>query len=568
MELFWLLLILGVALIGGLIAWLGDSVGRRVGRKHLRIFGLRPKTTGLVFAVGSGVLVALATFGTVSILARSTVNNAIKAPEMRLELEQLKRSLKSIESEYQSSKANLVKMKDRRVFEQQEFERVRNELQLRQDELNATTALNGRLGGRIVGLESERNKLGQQITQKIGELKRLGLESKERIAVLRKELTSLEIQRNESTTQIQRLNTQRSQLQQRILALGTERISLENKVLSAQTATEQALTQQRNLETTVAKLEAGKKTLESQQAHLETQRNSLLSERNGLQAERNSLQAERTGLNASIGQLENQSNVLRNERSKLQSDIRELNQTRTSLEASVNRLEAQNTTLTQQLNRAETELRDAQEALAEATSGNFIFRQGDLVSQLVLETNSADIMRDQLQKWLKQASQVAQIRGATRSKSVVLKPSPDLDPYINLALKSKGSDLILMRTSRSVTQTGIELPVTLEVRSNEVLFSSGQPIRSRELGLGTISNQRPNSSWRVAIENLLRETERDLIERGVPRENLPTGLVSVTEINAFIDQLENFGGTVWIAVSARREITPAGPVQTYLSLMR
>ena len=561
MELFWLLLILGVALIGGLIAWLGDSVGRRVGRKHLRIFSLRPKTTGLVFAVGSGVLVALATFGTVSILARSTVDNAIKAPEMRRELEQLKRSLKGIDSEYQSSKANLVKMKDRRVFEQQEFERVRNELQLRQDELNATTALNGRLGGRIVGLESERNKLGKQIANKTIELKRLGLESKERIAVLRKELTSLETQRNESTTQIQRLNTQRSQLQQRILALGTERISLENKVLSAQAATEQAVTQQRNLEMTVAKLETGKKTLETQQAQLEAQRNGLL-------AERNSLQAERTGLNASIGQLENQSNVLRNERSKLQSDIRELNQTRTSLEASVNRLETQNTTLTQQLNRAETELRDAQEALAEATSGNFIFRQGDLVSQLVLETSSAETMREQLQKWLKQASQVAQIRGATRSKSVVLKPSPDLDPYINLALKSKGSDLILMRTSRSVTQTGIELPVTLEVRSNEVLFSSGQPIRSRELGLGIISNQRPNSSWRVAIENLLRETERDLIERGVPRETLPTGLVSVAEINAFIDQLENLSGTVWIAVSARREITPAGPVQTYLSLMR
>jgi uncharacterized protein (DUF3084 family) len=561
MELFWLLLILGVAFIGGIIAWLGDSVGRRVGRKHLRIFGLRPKTTGLVFAVGSGVLVALATVGTVSILARSTVDNALKAPEMRLELEQLKRNLKGIDSEYQSSKAKLVKMLDQSVLEQQEFERVRNELQLRQDELNATTALNGRLGGRIVGLEAERNKLGQQINKKTGELKRLGLESKGRIEMLRKELTSLETQRNESTTQIQRLNTQRSQLQQRILALGTERITLENKVAVAQTATEQALAQQRNLESTVAKLEAGKKTLETQQVQLEAQRN-------GLVAERNSLQAERTGLNASIGQLENQSDILKNERSKLQGDIRELNQTRTSLEASVNRLEAQNTTLTQQLNRAETELRDAQEALLEATNGNFIFRQGDLVSQLVLETNSADTMRDQLQKWLKQAAQVAQIRGATRSKSVVLKPSSDLDPYINLALKSKGSDLVLMRTSRSVTQTGIELPVTLEVRSNEILFSSGQPIRSRELGLGTIANQRPNSSWRVAIENLLRETERDLIERGVPRENIPSGLVLAAEINAFIDQLENLGGTVWIAVAARKEITPAGPVQVYLSLMR
>jgi uncharacterized protein (DUF3084 family) len=515
----------------------------------------------LVFAVGSGVLVALATFGTVSILARSTVDNAIKAPEMRRELEQLKRNLKGIDAEYQSSKAKLVKMLDQSVLEQQEFDRVRNELQLRQDELNATTALNGRLGSRIVGLETERNKLGQQITNKTIELKRLGLESKERIGLLRQELTSLETQRNESTTQIQRLNTQRNQLQQRILALGTERTALENKVSIAQTATDQAITEQRNLEATVAKLEAGKKTLETQQTQLETQRNGLLTERN-------SLQAERTQLNASIGQLENQSDVLRNERAKLQGDIRELNQTRTSLEASVNRLEAQNTTLTQQLNRAETGLREAQEALAEATTGNFIFRQGDLVSQLVLESNSADTMRDQLQKWLKQASQVAQIRGATRSKSVVLKPSPDLDPYINLALKSKGADLVLMRTSRSVTQTGIELPVTLEVRSNEILFSAGQPIRSRELGLGALSSQRPNSSWRVAIDNLLRETERDLIERGVPRENIPNGLVSAMEIKAFIDQLENFGGTVWIAVAARREITPAGPVQTYLSLMR
>jgi uncharacterized protein (DUF3084 family) len=561
MALFWLLLILGIALIGGLIAWLGDSVGRRVGRKHLRIFGLRPKTTGLVFAVGSGVLVALATFGTVSILARSTVDNAIKAPEMRLELEQLKRNLKAIESEYQSSKANLVKMKDQSVLEQQEFDRVRNELQLRQDELNATTALNGRLGSRIAGLETERNNLGQQITNKTTELKRLGLESQARIGVLRKELNSLENQRKESTTQIRRLNTQRNQLQQRILGLASERTALEEKVLVAQAAAEQAQTEQRNLVATVAKLEVGKVALEAQQSQLETQRN-------GLQTERNTLQAERTQLNASIRQLENQSDVLKNERSKLQGDIRELNQTRTSLEASVNRLETQNTTLTQQLNRAESELRVAQEALAEATSGNFIYRQGDLVSQLILESNSAETLREQLQKWLKQASQVAQTRGATRSKSVVLKPSADLDPYINLALKSKGSDLVLMRTSRSVTQTGIELPVTLEVRANEILFSNGQPIRSRELGLGNIANQRPNSSWRVAIENLLRETERDLIERGVPRENLPVGLVSTIEVNAFMTQLENFGGTVWIAVAARREITPAGPVQVYLSLMR
>jgi uncharacterized protein (DUF3084 family) len=556
---FWLALVLGVATLGGVIAWLGDSVGRQIGRKHLRIFGLRPKTTGLVFAVGSGVLVALCTVGTVSLLARSTVDSALKAPEMRLELEALKTNLKKINGEFEASRGNLQKMRDQNQLAEQEFERVRGELEQRQQELSATAALNGRLSARISGLETERNTLGRQIQTKTAELTKLGQASAQRTLALRREISALESQRSESSSQIQRLSQQRLQLQNRIETLGTERTALEDKVANAQTATEAALVRQRGLETTVANLEAGRKKLEAQQAQLEAQQAQL-------EAQRNQLQAERSQLVASVGRLENQSQVLRNERSKLEGDIAELNQTRASLEASVNRLESQNNSLTQQLSSAETQLREAQEALAEATSGNFIFRQGDLVSQLLLESNSAETVREQLQRWIKQAAQVAQVRGATRSKAVVVKPSPDLEPYIALAQRSKGADLVLMRTSRSVTQTGIELPVTLEVRPNEALYTSGQPVRSRELIVGSAS--RANSSLRVAVENLLRETERDLFERGVPRENIPNPLVAASEVGGFLSQLETASGSVWVAVSARRDLTPAGPVQVYLSLMR
>jgi predicted nucleic acid-binding Zn-ribbon protein len=423
--------------------------------------------------------------------------------------------------------------------------------------LSATAALNRRLSARISGLESERNGLGRQIQAKTNELERLGKASAERTTALKREIAALETQRSESSSQIQRLSGQRLQLQNRIETLGTERSQLEQKAQSAQAATETALLRQRSLETTVANLEAGRNKLEAQQTQLEAQRNQL-------QAERNQLQTERNQLSASVAQLENQSLVLRNERSKLQSDIAELNQTRTSLEASVNRLEVQNNNLTQQLNAAEAQLRESQEALAEATSGNFIFRQGDLVSQLLLESNSAETLREQLQKFIKQAAQVAQVRGATRSKAVVVKPSPDLEPYIAQAQKTKGADLVLMRTLRSVTQTGLEMPVTLEVRSNDALFGSGQPIRARELVIAP----RLNSSLKVTLENLLRETERDLIERGVPRENIPSPLVPAVEVTTFLSQLESVSGSVWLAVAARRDVTPAGPVQVYLSLMR
>ncbi len=551
---FWVLLLLSVGIIGGVIAWLGDTVGRRIGRKHVRIFGLRPKTTGLVFAIGSGVLVALATVGTVSLLARSTVDNALKAPEMQLELEQLKQNTKKINTEYQESKAKLLKVLDQSKFEKEEFDRVRIELDAKQTELTEISKLNGRLTTVINSLSGERNTLSSQIKTRTAELQRLGRESSTRITKLRQELRLLEAQRLTFTGNVQRLNTQRDQLQQRITTLTTERKELETKFTDAQTATNQALAKQQNLESTVASLEADRKKLEAQQTQLEAQRNQL--------------QAERNSLSASVTQLDGQSAILRNERTKLEGDIRELNQTRASLEASVNRLEAQNNTLTEQLNKAEQALQDSQAALADATSGNFIFRQGDLISQKVLESNSPDVLRTQLQVWLKQAAQVAQARGATRSKAVSLKPSADLEPYISQVLKTKGADLVLMRTSRSVTQTGIELPVTLEVRANETLFTSGQPLVSRELSVGQINASRPNSSWRVAIENLLRETQRDLIERGVPRENIPTQLVSAAEQNMFLAQLESLSGTVWIAVAARRDIVPSGPVQVYLSVMR
>jgi hypothetical protein len=54
--------ILGVAFItvlAGAIAYIGDRVGHRVGRARLTLFGLRPKYTSTVVAIGTGMLIAL-----------------------------------------------------------------------------------------------------------------------------------------------------------------------------------------------------------------------------------------------------------------------------------------------------------------------------------------------------------------------------------------------------------------------------------------------------------------------------------------------------------------------------
>ncbi len=53
-------LVLGIAIIAGAIAYVGDRVGHQVGRRRLTLFGLRPKYTSTVVAVGTGMVIALA----------------------------------------------------------------------------------------------------------------------------------------------------------------------------------------------------------------------------------------------------------------------------------------------------------------------------------------------------------------------------------------------------------------------------------------------------------------------------------------------------------------------------
>jgi hypothetical protein len=53
------LLIIAIAIVAGGIAYVGDRVGHQVGRKRLTLFGLRPKYTSTIVAVGTGVMIAL-----------------------------------------------------------------------------------------------------------------------------------------------------------------------------------------------------------------------------------------------------------------------------------------------------------------------------------------------------------------------------------------------------------------------------------------------------------------------------------------------------------------------------
>jgi Protein of unknown function (DUF3084) len=65
-----LLTVLAIIVLAGGVAYVGDRVGHQVGRKRLTLFGLRPKYTSTIVAVGTGMLIALIV--TLSALAASS----------------------------------------------------------------------------------------------------------------------------------------------------------------------------------------------------------------------------------------------------------------------------------------------------------------------------------------------------------------------------------------------------------------------------------------------------------------------------------------------------------------
>jgi len=86
---FWSILIL-LVLVAGLVAYMGDLVAKRVGKRHWRVLGLRPRATATLVAVGTGVLIAIGAFGTFFFLAKDARETIFQAQQVRAERDQLK----------------------------------------------------------------------------------------------------------------------------------------------------------------------------------------------------------------------------------------------------------------------------------------------------------------------------------------------------------------------------------------------------------------------------------------------------------------------------------------------
>lgn len=147
-----IMLIVVLVLTGGVIAFIGDRLGSKVGKKKLSLFGLRPRHTSILVTIITGILITTVTFGILAIASKDVRTALFGMNKLKAELNEkqsmleeasgalvnVKNDLNTTKEEYAKSKKDLKETQEDLEIAQQAAELLRQEqvaLQNRNQEL-------------------------------------------------------------------------------------------------------------------------------------------------------------------------------------------------------------------------------------------------------------------------------------------------------------------------------------------------------------------------------------------------------------------------------------------------
>lgn len=147
-----IMLIVVLVLTGGVIAFIGDRLGSKVGKKKLSLFGLRPRHTSILVTIITGILITTVTFGILAIASKDVRTALFGMSKLKAELNEkqsmleeasgalvnVKNDLNTTKEEYAKSKKDLEETQEDLEIAQQAAELLRQEqvaLQNRNQEL-------------------------------------------------------------------------------------------------------------------------------------------------------------------------------------------------------------------------------------------------------------------------------------------------------------------------------------------------------------------------------------------------------------------------------------------------
>ncbi len=145
-ALYGVFLIAALVVVSGVIAYVGDIVGRRMGRKRLSLFGMRPRHTAIAVSVAAGMMIAIVTLAAAMAVSKDVRDGFLRMGEMRREQARLSEQVRKLtstaadldrerakaESQVKASRAELAKA-------EAALSETRQQVEVQQAKLKETT---------------------------------------------------------------------------------------------------------------------------------------------------------------------------------------------------------------------------------------------------------------------------------------------------------------------------------------------------------------------------------------------------------------------------------------------
>ena len=143
-------LILILAVMGGAIAFIGDRLGTKVGKKKISLFGMRPRHTSMLMTVITGIFIVTATLGVMTATSKD-VRTALFG------MEKLKAELVSLSLEAQAKNAELAKARTA-------LEEKNKEVATLDKNIAETQAKLAAVASELTSVTAERDRIRQELT--------------------------------------------------------------------------------------------------------------------------------------------------------------------------------------------------------------------------------------------------------------------------------------------------------------------------------------------------------------------------------------------------------------------
>jgi len=159
------LLIISIIVISGVIAYLGDVLGRRIGKQRLSILKLRPRYTAILISIITGVIIATITLAILTIASEDVRTALFGMKELREKLESLDFEVKQRNTELEVMRREAENFQKRIA----ELEQKEKDLILSRSQLESQVET---LNGNIHDLVEQRDNLNEEIQSLQLELRR------------------------------------------------------------------------------------------------------------------------------------------------------------------------------------------------------------------------------------------------------------------------------------------------------------------------------------------------------------------------------------------------------------